>query len=129
MKEYAREFYQSAAWKRARQQAIKNANGLCERCIRTGIYRAGAIVHHRIHITPKNINNPYITLDVNNLEYVCEDCHNKEHSTKQHKRYGFDQNGNLTPPAPATPPGTGKFSGKKRTGGERSKKRYGGAHI
>ena len=79
MKEYAKDFYKSAAWKRARQTVIKRANGLCERCRAAGLYRPGVIVHHKDYITPENIHNPGVTLNLGNLEYLCEDCHNKEH--------------------------------------------------
>ena len=38
------------------------------------------------------------------LEYVCEDCHNKEHHRGERgKRYAFDANGNLVYP-PHSPP-------------------------
>ena len=110
MKEYAKEFYKSAAWKRARQQVITRANGLCERCRARGIYKPGYIVHHKEYITPGNIGNADITLNLDNLEYVCEDCHNKEHKAADRpKRYEFDENGNLLPPkenskADHTPP-------------------------
>ena len=73
MKEYAKGFYKSAAWKRARQQVITRSNGLCERCKARGIYKPGYIVHHKEYITPGNISNPNITLNLDNLEYVCED--------------------------------------------------------
>lgn len=99
MKEYAKGFYKSAAWKRARQQVITRANGLCERCRARGIYKPGYIVHHKEYITPGNINNADITLNLDNLEYVCEDCHNKEHKAAHTLvRYEFDANGNLLPP-------------------------------
>ena len=52
MKEYAKDFYQSAAWKRARQTVIKRANGLCERCKAAGQFVPGVIVHHKEYITP-----------------------------------------------------------------------------
>ena len=74
-----KDFYKSAAWKRARQTVIKRANGLCERCRAAGLYRPGVIVHHKDYITPENIHNPGVTLNLDNLEYLCEDCHNKEH--------------------------------------------------
>ena len=83
MKEYAKDFYKSAAWKRARQTVIKRANGLCERCRAAGLYRPGVIVHHKDYITPENIHNPGVTLNLDNLEYLCEDCHNKEHKAKR----------------------------------------------
>lgn len=114
LKEYAKEFYQSTAWKKVRQTVIKRANGLCERCRAAGLYVPGAIVHHKEYITPSNIHNPSITLNLNNLEYLCEDCHNKEHKAKQNNRYSFDSNGNLLPPKQqTTPPVAGKTEGEK----------------
>lgn len=98
MKEYAKDFYKSAAWKRARQTVIKRANGLCERCRAAGLYRPGVIVHHKDYITPENIHNPGVTLGLDNLEYLCEDCHNKEHKAKPNNRYRFDSDGKLLPP-------------------------------
>lgn len=58
----------------------------------------GEIVHHKRYITPKNINDPKVTLNFRNLELLCRDCHNKEHSCKA-KRYSFDEKGNIIPPA------------------------------
>nr|WP_318682681.1 HNH endonuclease [uncultured Acetatifactor sp.] len=134
MKEYAKEFYKSAAWKRARQQVITRANGLCERCRARGIYKPGYIVHHKEYITPGNIGNADITLNLDNLEYVCEDCHNKEHKAAHTpKRYEFDENGNLLPPkenskADHTPRPV-NFGRGKRTEGVTSKKLCKVAHI
>lgn len=54
-------------------------------------------MHHKIHITPLNINNPMITLNFKNLEYVCQDCHNKEHMQRGAIKEGlkFDEDGNI----------------------------------
>ena len=54
-------------------------------------------MHHKIHITPFNINNPMITLNFKNLEYVCQDCHNKEHMQRGAIKEGlkFDEDGNI----------------------------------
>lgn len=93
MKNYARKFYQSSAWKMTRRAYAENQCGLCERC-----GQAGDIVHHRRYITPNNINNPLITLDWANLELLCQDCHNKEHMRKQNSRYKIDETGNILPP-------------------------------
>lgn len=127
MKEYAKGFYKSAAWKRARQQVITRANGLCERCIAKGIYKPGYIVHHKEYITPGNINNADITLNLDNLEYVCEDCHNKEHKAVHTPlRYEYDENGNLLPPKEKNKldhaPGGRNLNSTKRTEGVTSKK-------
>ena len=126
MKEYAKDFYKSAAWKRARQTVIKRANGLCERCRAAGRFVPGVIVHHKDYITPENIHNPGVTLNLDNLEYLCEDCHNKEHKTKPNNRYRFDSNGGLLPPKANeqqdTPPGGQNLNGGQRTEGDTSKK-------
>nr|UVY12438.1 MAG: NinG protein [Bacteriophage sp.] len=117
VKEYAKDFYKSDAWKKARVAVIKRANGLCERCRAAGQYKPGVIVHHKKYITPGNIHDARVTLDLNNLEYVCEDCHNKEHKAKPNSRYTFDAKGNLLPPKEnkqqTTPPGTLFLTGKK----------------
>lgn len=93
MKEYARSFYLSEAWRSTRDAYFKARCGLCERC-----GAAGDIVHHKKYITPKNIHDPRITLDWSNLELLCQDCHNKEHSIKRNERYSVDEKGNILPP-------------------------------
>ena len=93
VKEYAKKFYLSKAWRRTRGTYAKSQDGLCERC-----KQAGDIVHHKIYITPRNINNPLITLDWGNLELLCQDCHNKEHLKKQNLRDRIDEFGNIHPP-------------------------------
>lgn len=106
MKEYAKAFYTSEAWKKTRIAYIKRVNGLCERCKAAGEYVPGKIVHHKKHITPKNINDPRITLSFSNLELLCEDCHNKEHKRKKNSRYSFAADGSLLPPGKDTPRGS-----------------------
>lgn len=126
MKEYAKGFYQSAAWKRTRQTVVKRANGLCERCKAAGLYVPGVIVHHKEYITPTNVQDASITLNLDNLEYLCEDCHNKEHKAKPNNRYRFDSDGKLLPPKgmvqQTPPPGGSILDEPKRTEGDTSKK-------
>lgn len=126
MKEYAKDFYQSVAWKRTRQTVIKRANGLCERCRAAGLYVPGVIVHHKKYITPGNIHDVGVTLNPENLEYLCEDCHNKEHKAKTNGRYRFGSDGRLLPPkekiGQTTPPGMQISAGGQRTEGDTSKK-------
>lgn len=93
--EFARAFYNSRLWIRAREQYIKSVDGLCEDCLAKGIYKPGKIVHHVINLTPENINNPEIALSFDNLRYVCKDCHEAEHSKPTQSRYVFDKSGNL----------------------------------
>ena len=93
MKEYAKGFYKSQAWKQTRLAFYKEKKGLCEECLKQGIVKAGVIVHHKIHITQENINNTTVTLDKNNLELLCRDCHGKKHG--KDRRYRVDNNGNV----------------------------------
>lgn len=44
-------------------------------------------------------NRGSVTLCWDNLEALCQDCHNKEHHKQErHKRYRFDENGGILPP-------------------------------
>lgn len=92
MKEFARKFYLSAAWRETREYIYKRDMGLCVRC-----GRPGEIVHHIIHLTPRNIDNPSITLSEDNLELLCRDCHAQEHEGQPATASGlmFDNEGNL----------------------------------
>jgi len=78
MKDFAKSFYQSKAWKKCRQAYISKRmgidGGLCEVC---GVEQ-GYIVHHVIPLTEENINNPVITLNHLNLKYECKQCHDEE---------------------------------------------------
>ena len=93
MKDYAKCFYLSKAWKDTRNAYYTYRNGLCERC-----KEAGDIVHHKRYLRECNIHNSNITLDWSNLELLCQDCHNKEHMSKTESRYSFDELGNILPP-------------------------------
>lgn len=76
-KSFSKTFYKSKAWQRCREGYIQSVFGLCERCQKPGL-----IVHHKELLTPMNINDPNITLNWNLLEYLCLECHNKEHTQK-----------------------------------------------
>ena len=93
MKEFAKGFYLSSNWRKCRDAYFKKQNGICERCGESGL-----IVHHKRRLTPTNINNPRITLSFDNLELLCQDCHNKEHGRHKNTRYVIDENGNILPP-------------------------------
>lgn len=76
-------------------------HGLCERCLKNGDLVPAKIVHHKIYLTPQNINDPRITLDYSNLEALCQDCHNREHHLeKRVRRYRVDSSGKVIPPIP-----------------------------
>jgi len=94
MKPWAEKFYKSKAWKKCRESYIITVHGLCERC-----GNPGKIVHHKELLTPQNINDPMITLNHELLEYLCQDCHNKEHhgddSSFTVEGLMFNENGEL----------------------------------
>lgn len=79
-KEFAKAFYKSKAWLDCREGFIKSVYGLCSRCDRPGY-----IVHHKELLTPQNISDPNVTLNWDKLEYLCQDCHNKEHMSNHDK--------------------------------------------
>ena len=94
MKKYAERFYTSRAWEECRKAYTKSVGGICERCMKAGVITPAEIVHHKIHITPDNINDPSITLDWNNLECVCRKCHAELHGKA--KRFKVDAFGHVT---------------------------------
>ena len=93
MNDRQRNFYDSEAWKKCRESYRKSRGGLCERCLKEGIVRAGRIVHHKVHLNADNIDDPNVTLNWDNLELVCMDCHAAEHGSK--KRWKVDLYGNV----------------------------------
>ena len=95
MKEWAAGFYKSIAWQQCRKAYLKSQRGLCERCLAKGIISPAQIVHHKIYITPSNINDPSITLDWKNLECVCRSCHSLIHEGRTDKRYKVDDFGRV----------------------------------
>lgn len=99
MKEYAKQFYKSKAWQACREGYMRSVGGLCERCYARGILTPGVIVHHKTYITPENIGDPTVTLNWDNLECVCRQCHEDEHKSGTHnrksKRYMVDDFGHV----------------------------------
>lgn len=89
MKDYAQHFYKGRAWQKVSRLYMSGQNYVCERC-----GGAGVICHHKTYITPENINDPAITLNPDNLECLCQDCHNKEHKG-QESRAIFDESGRM----------------------------------
>ena len=89
MKNYARQFYSSKAWQHTRESYRKSKRNLCEVCLAKGLITPAEIVHHKIEITPDNITDQNITLNWDNLQCVCRDCHAAVHEKNYEKyRYG-----------------------------------------
>lgn len=91
-KDYAKAFYTSKEWIKCRIGYMLSQNYICERCGGTA-----KICHHKVYITPANIDNPNITLNWKNLESLCQDCHNEEHQKAPITQEGlsFDEEGNI----------------------------------
>ena len=91
MKDWAKKFYKSQAWLKCRNAYIRKRvgidGGLCEECKDD----LGFIVHHKEHLTPENVADPEISLNEENLEYVCKACHD------QFEGHGFKHDHKLKP--------------------------------
>ena len=103
-KEFAKTFYASAKWKKCRAAYIAHREtvdgGLCESCHEL----PGYIVHHKVELTPDNINDPEIALSFSNFKYDCHNCHNKERGKEEEipgmTKLCFDSEGNpILPPS------------------------------
>ena len=95
------DFYKSDAWESCRAAYLQSVGGLCEECLRQGLYTPAVIVHHKIHLTPDNITNPEVSLSFSNLEALCRLHHGTVHSGK---RYRIGPNGEII--TAGSPPGS-----------------------
>ena len=109
---FATAFYNSAAWERCRKSyLIKPLStplgivppGMCERCFWRGELIPAKIVHHKVHLTPQNVTDPETTLNHDNLQRLCQDCHAFVHSSQDEPRVVFDDQGNAHPARRETP--------------------------
>ena len=87
-------FYKSNEWQTVRKQCILdrliNDETICEHCGKVISLKAEVIGHHKIHLTEANVNDYMISLNPENIELICLDCHNKEH-----KRFGYETKRNV----------------------------------
>ena len=70
---------------------------LCERCLQAGRAEVAEHVHHKIELTESNYKDPMISLNPENLEALCFNCHSKEHHQGEEigKEFYFDSDGNV----------------------------------
>lgn len=87
--EQKRKFYDGREWKALREEAKSRDNYECQECKRQGKVtidmneysesakrkKIALVVHHIKEIE----HHPELALELDNLETVCVDCHNKEH--------------------------------------------------
>ena len=93
---YAHKFYHSKAWLNVRSVVWDRAHGLCERCLERGEVRPANVVHHIVPLSPANMGDASVTLNVDNLVALCHDCH-----TVIHKQLGVGAlNGELADDSP-----------------------------
>ena len=81
--EAVEKFYTTTAWRKCRVSFLAERGGLCEICMSKGLIEPAVHVHHRIHLTADNINDPRVTLDSRNLMALCEECHAEQHRKKR----------------------------------------------
>lgn len=115
-KSWAKKFYNSNAWIKCKKsyiaERILTDGGLCEQCHTNH----GYIIHHKTKLTPENINDPDVSLNFDNLMYVCKKCHDEfpEHLINRlSNSYEFDEEGMIRP----TPPNKKLDFLKRKTGG------------
>lgn len=78
-------FYNSKDWKELRMMLIIQRGATCERCHKDFLFDTSRLIgHHKKELTPDTICDPTIALNPDNIEIICDDCHNKEH-----KRFGY----------------------------------------
>ena len=82
-------FYKSRAWRRLSAAYMDSQAYICERC-----GAPATICHHRQWLDGANVNEPEIALNPNNLEALCDACHNAEHGLR-HDVAIFDGSGDV----------------------------------
>ena len=76
--------YNCARWKRKRAWIFKRDGYMCCRCRRYGKKTPATVVHHKKHVD----EYPELAYEDDNLESLCNACHNKAHPEKaKHWRY------------------------------------------
>ena len=95
MRDFAEKFYKSKPWRKLRDYIFYDRD--FQICVRCG--EAGKIVHHKIWLTPENIDDPYISLNEDLLETLCEKCHTVEHKGEVplSEELMFSEDGDITP--------------------------------
>ena len=107
-RDFARKVYRGKRWERARSVAmsrqVKMDDGrvcppyMCEMCFQRSIMKTAEIVHHKVHLSRDNIDDPEICYGLDNLMRVCRDCHAEVHYPDDYRpRVAFDSDGNVVP--------------------------------
>ena len=102
-REFAKSFYRSKEWQNVRGYVLKRDMYLCVKC-----GHPAEEVHHKKHLSPTNINDINISLNLSNLISLCKECHfaihrdDKVKGLKERRKetvcddeYCFEENGFL----------------------------------
>ncbi|MCD8904672.1 HNH endonuclease [Staphylococcus chromogenes] len=85
-------FYKSTKWIKCKNSYMAKQNYICERC-----GALASICHHKVYLNTDNYKNPYVSLNHDHLEALCQTCHNQEHfgSIAIGEGLQFDEKGNI----------------------------------
>lgn len=75
-------FYKSKDWMKVREDVLIRDNNECQMCKAQGRVSLAQCVHHKKHLK----DYPMLALDINNLQSLCNACHNSIHPEKQFKQ-------------------------------------------
>ena len=75
--------YKSKRWKSKRLAILRRDKYICQECKKYGKRKEAVTVHHIKHAD----THPELAYDDNNLESLCQGCHNKKHPEKGGRRY------------------------------------------
>lgn len=81
-------FYASEKWRNFRMSLIAERGNECSRCGKIIANAAEITGHHKVDLTPENVNDYTISLNPDLVNLICSECHNKEH-----KRFGYQSSG------------------------------------
>ena len=68
-----KEVYNTRRWRKVRELALKRDSGLCQMCLKGGRITKADVVDHIVEI--KDGGAAY---DLDNLQSLCQSCHNKK---------------------------------------------------
>lgn len=73
-------FYTSREWYDLKNILMLDRGMICEECHKLIRKKYQAIGHHKVELDMVNVNDPAISLSLDNLMLVCHSCHNKIHN-------------------------------------------------
>lgn len=89
-----KKFYNSTAWRKVSKKMKVDVGYVCNRCKWFGDFK-DMITHHVIYLTDTNVDDYEVSLNEDNLEVICIQCHNKEHSGVITDVLRYDIDGNV----------------------------------